>query len=119
LWIYASELASDSSSCGTPCKGDANQICGGNDRLSVYKSNAGRPHTNLGTNGYGWLGCFADSVQYRTLKDIVTVDGEMTVEKCLSAASDKGYQLAGLEYGGGTFPLPFPFSQPIPLHPPF
>lgn len=47
--------------CNMPCAGNATEVCGGPNRISVFWNGedppAGPSH-NPGTNGYGLLGCY-------------------------------------------------------------
>lgn len=80
--------------CNMPCAGNASEVCGGTDRLSIYSP-----------PGPAWqsLGCYTDSVQKRTLTHPEQITGggaAMTVELCQGACSAAGYKLAGIEYAG-------------------
>lgn len=93
-------VLADPRTCYMPCKGDASEICGGPDRLSVYALTT--------TVNYEWqsAGCVSDVVSARTLAFAVDVLGGfngMTIEKCQSSCQRAGYSIAGLEYTGECF----------------
>lgn len=78
--------------CNLACTGNAAEICGGSNRLSVYTP---------ATLGWQSLGCYTDNVQTRTLKTSVQISGggaAMTVEMCQGACNAAGFTLAGVEY---------------------
>ena len=80
--------------CNMPCSGNANEICGGSNRLSLYAPTV---------TGWNSLGCYTDNVQTRTLTHTVQISGggnAMTVEQCQGACTAAGYKLAGVEYSG-------------------
>ncbi|KAG0648748.1 WSC domain-containing [Hyphodiscus hymeniophilus] len=88
--------------CDMECAGDANQVCGGPDRLNVYAlQNYTRPTIPRTADGYVYAGCYTDSPSNRALGLASTVDYDsMTVEKCGQFCKSGGYLMFGLEYGG-------------------
>ncbi|CAK7205222.1 hypothetical protein SEUCBS139899_007989 [Sporothrix eucalyptigena] len=107
----------DDNDCNYPCSGSVNQICGGNGvgadaggaYISLYavdgaNTNASTgapsgPVVNPGDYGYVSLGCYHEPSTSRALANQLTVSSQ-TVDTCLAAAAEGGYQYAGLEYGG-------------------
>jgi hypothetical protein len=88
----------DESTCNMPCSGDSSQACGGPSRLSVYRNNQmTAPSVYQGDSNWKYEGCVADSQQSRTLKNFVSVSGDMTVEKCLAAGTAAGFAYCGVE----------------------
>jgi hypothetical protein len=79
------------------CHGDSSQPCGNGDRLDVYTSPNAAAAENPGTSGYTSFGCYSDTTAGRTLSQRTSVDGPMTVEKCINACAAKGLDLAGVE----------------------
>ncbi|QIW95400.1 hypothetical protein AMS68_000918 [Peltaster fructicola] len=78
--------------CNMPCKGNANETCGGPNGLSVFKYT-------------GWFskGCYNDTVGTRSLNYAQYGLGDMTIEKCTAACQSAGYNLAGMEYANECF----------------
>ncbi|KAH9946755.1 hypothetical protein B0H21DRAFT_388973 [Amylocystis lapponica] len=94
----SSAIASD---CNSPCTGNADEICGAGDFLSLYWSSAQPPAGPVTVQSVGlWesLGCYSDSTTARTLTIGVGTTGDVTVEACTTACYDNGYPLAGVEY---------------------
>jgi hypothetical protein len=88
-------LAKIQTSCFMACSGNANEICGGPDRVNIYQVTA--------PQSYGWSDavCVTDSVGARTLANQVVVEGgveAMTVEACQSRCRELGYTIAGVEF---------------------
>lgn len=83
------------SSCNTPCGGDANDTCGGNSLLSVYKTSfsAQEPQAN-----FTYLGCGGEPDNARALDRVVQVL-QLTRKKCLLMCAYGEFQFAGVEYG--------------------
>lgn len=110
--------------CNMACNGNASEICGGPNRLSLYNynnaiatlatstsiasstgisstiSSASATSTSLG--GWSALGCYNDTVGTRSLgTEIYSIPGaSMTVELCLAACKSASFTFAGVEYGG-------------------
>lgn len=78
--------------CNMPCKGNANQTCGGPNGLSILKFT-------------GWYsqGCYNDTVGVRTLNYAQYGLGDLTVDKCTAACKTAGYTIAGMEYANECF----------------
>lgn len=48
------------SDCSSPCTGNANEPCGGANRLSLYYSSQPvGPQPNPGVNGFSYVGCYS------------------------------------------------------------
>ena len=98
--------------CDMTCDGNAAEICGGPDRLTLYSySSGGSTPTSTTTAssptgtgnplpGWSFLGCYTDSVSARTLPNNEPVSGGMTNEGCQNACLAAGYSIAGTEYAG-------------------
>jgi hypothetical protein len=101
--IATNESASD---CNMPCNGNANQPCGGANRINLFWNGQTAPpppavSTNPGVDGWVSEGCYTDSVGARTLGHKVDTTGGgsvMTVQLCVDACNSAGYSLAGAEY---------------------
>ena len=81
--------------CGMPCAGAPGEVCGGPNRLTVFRAGAPLAH---GSNVPGWtyVGCRTDSVGARTLGGGQLYDGGMTLEKCAAYCQARAY--FGTEY---------------------
>ncbi|KAH9896068.1 hypothetical protein C8Q73DRAFT_463729 [Cubamyces lactineus] len=94
------------SDCNFACTGDASEICGAGNRLSVYWNGVLPPPPPITVPAVGdWisLGCFNDSVNARVLSVGVNVDGPFTVESCTTACFNNNFPLAGMEFAGQCF----------------
>ncbi|KAK3336500.1 glyoxal oxidase-like protein [Cercophora scortea] len=94
------------SDCTSNCAGNANEKCGGGDRVSIVSKGAPvafAPPTaqKSGLNGsWTYQGCVEDNVnQKRTFFWQLFFPGTMTANLCLSRCAKYGYMAAGLEYG--------------------
>lgn len=91
-------------SCTSACTGNSTQKCGAPSISSVYNT-TGAPAAPA--RGDGWVGCYTDNASARSLK-AYSYSGSMTVGVCRASCAQKGYSLAGLENGNGSFsPLLF------------
>ncbi|PSN72640.1 WSC-domain-containing protein [Corynespora cassiicola Philippines] len=98
------ELASDDSQCGMACAGNADEKCGGPDRLSVWSSldtipviQPPRPIEQVGE--WVYQGCITDPQDHRVFPwQLVNQTGN-SPEWCLGQCAKFGYMAAGMEYG--------------------
>ncbi|KDR70761.1 hypothetical protein GALMADRAFT_1346310 [Galerina marginata CBS 339.88] len=114
----------DNSQCVMPCTGNANEICGGSNAISILQHVAisSIPPTPTSTSTttstptptptptsptikqtvgtFQYKGCFQDrpANQPRVLGTQLTISG-VTAESCTSACKAAGFALAGLEFG--------------------
>ncbi|KAH7330039.1 carbohydrate-binding WSC, partial [Rhexocercosporidium sp. MPI-PUGE-AT-0058] len=89
--------------CNAPCNGNQNQMCGANQRFSIYKDPA-YSAVDLSTiaSQYTTKGCYSEGVGYRAIhyrQDQLEFNG-LTTEQCLTACGNKYYPLAATEYYG-------------------
>ncbi|KAI0364868.1 galactose oxidase [Pilatotrama ljubarskyi] len=94
------------SDCNFPCTGDASEICGAGNRLSVYWDGVAPPPPPITVPSVGqWesLGCFNDSVNARVLSFGIDVDGPFTVEGCTAACFSANFPIAGMEFAAQCF----------------
>ncbi|KAF2805845.1 WSC-domain-containing protein, partial [Mytilinidion resinicola] len=102
--VLAGTSVQDPADCNMACSGDTSQACGGMNRLSLYKSTStSGPKVAPGSSGYGYLGCYTDSVGARTLTVGMPTEGggdSLTVEVCLAACAAAKFPYAGVEYSG-------------------
>ena len=91
----------EESMCSYPCTSNKNQVCGGNDYLSVYQDPT-YPTEDKSVLNYKSAGCFSEGIGGRSLvyRQDQLSDQTMTTEKCLSACKQGGYPYAGTEFGG-------------------
>lgn len=91
------------SDCTYACSGNQSEICGGYQKLSVYRDptfvNNGSDVTD---DDYKYLGCYSDDSSLgRTLSWQMNIDStNLTTEACLTACRQANYPFAGTEYGG-------------------
>jgi WSC domain len=106
------------------CDGNANEYCGGPDRLDYYTGKASTPTTTAGGGGgggtstgptstptvsgndgatlpAGWKydGCWVDNLDGRIMRYQQPDNAELTVESCINTCIGLGYTVAGMEYG--------------------
>jgi len=79
-------------SCNLACAGDAAQVCGGSNAVSLYEV----------TPAWQSLGCYSDKGTARTLSSSAGVPGN-TVAKCQAACAAAGFTYAGMEFGSQCF----------------
>lgn len=110
-FIGASGQTAAAADCSMACSGNNAEACGGPDRLNVFHNDAittkaTGPATNAGPPGWGFMGCYVDSVGARTLPNGYPVQGgaqNMTVANCAAACGANGYTISGVEYSGECF----------------
>ena len=80
-------------------------MCGGSQRVSVYKQTNYTPstYTNPGPLGSVYIGCFQDMLSDRALAEAQWFNSTMTVANCVSFCESGKYKFAGLEYGDQCF----------------
>jgi hypothetical protein len=113
--------------CTMTCNGNQTDICGGSDRLTLFRYYTGDEpivSTIVSTSsplaasastatssaivvaatgtpkGFTYQGCYTDSAGSRSLSVGTAVPGGMTNAKCQDACRASGYVLAGTEYSG-------------------
>ncbi|TDZ74316.1 WSC domain-containing protein [Colletotrichum trifolii] len=99
-------IASDPSTCNTPCGGDSSTMCGGPNRMTILAK--GTPQTyqppvvqKSGLNGsWTYEGCVLDNLNNQRVFGMQLIfENVMTAGMCLDACAKFGYMAAGLEYG--------------------
>ncbi|KIY03560.1 uncharacterized protein Z520_00251 [Fonsecaea multimorphosa CBS 102226] len=93
--------AVNATGCSMACAGNAQQMCGGSSRLSIYNNTAlSPPGAKASIGNYTYQGCFTDpSSLQRTLQGYSTTNAtSMTQEFCISTCQSRGYKYAGVEY---------------------
>jgi len=110
-------LATDPTTCNTPCNGNTTEMCGGPNRLTLYQFGIAPSSTSSAANVsstatvttakavasqppvWTYTGCYTDSAAARTLTHpMFLTNDEMTVELCQSRCSGAGYTIFGVEY---------------------
>ncbi|KAG8798109.1 hypothetical protein FRC18_008753, partial [Serendipita sp. 400] len=88
--------------CTMACSGDSTTLCGGPDRLNLYKYTGinlpAAPTVLASYNNWYSKGCYTDSVINRALT-VQSFKDSMTVEMCIDACANAGHIVAGLEFG--------------------
>ncbi|KAL2753572.1 hypothetical protein ACRALDRAFT_1077437 [Sodiomyces alcalophilus JCM 7366] len=92
----------DESECSFPCNGNADQVCGGDDSLSVHSDPTFPDPDQVDEDDYVDIGCWTDdSTAGRALswpQDQLS-SSEMTPQLCIAACRAGGFPHAGVEYG--------------------
>jgi hypothetical protein len=101
--------------CDMACNGNAAEVCGGPNRLSLYSHNSsssaptttssgsatstasGSTATGL-PSGWTYKGCWVDQAYGRILAVSEPNSATLTVESCVATCSGLGYSVAGMEY---------------------
>ncbi|XP_069788766.1 sialate:O-sulfotransferase 2 isoform X2 [Narcine bancroftii] len=102
------------SECSMECKGEKSNVCGGPNRLSVYRLKL----THESARRYGsalFRGCFRRPDNTSLALPTSTILLNMSVDKCVDYCTEKEYTLAVL--GGGTCRCGFP-TMHFTLHDP-
>ncbi|KAK6522472.1 hypothetical protein TWF281_003033 [Arthrobotrys megalospora] len=92
----ASSSSAQSSGCNMPCPGKATELCGGGNRIQLYKNPNFTPPGAPDTGSFISQGCYTDSVDARALEHNSNDATGMTIQKCIQLAA--GFKYAGLEY---------------------
>ncbi|OCF31583.1 hypothetical protein I317_07683 [Kwoniella heveanensis CBS 569] len=100
---------SNKATCNMPCNGDNDRTCGGSGALSLYvstKSNAASLSSDYTSTAislpYGWssMGCYKEGKTGRALDGWSYSTPALNTATCINYCKNKGYSMAGLEYGG-------------------
>lgn len=118
----SNEIAPDGN-CKMPCGGNTAQLCGGQNRIFVYKGEVASTTTTtvspsttsikpsstspLAVSKETWkpLGCYFDTGTPHSLlnKTTTPAEAQMTVNGCQTSCSLVGFSYAGLRYGKSCF----------------
>ncbi|KAK7993333.1 hypothetical protein PG989_006714 [Apiospora arundinis] len=88
--------------CNMPCKGNGDQMCGGNSRVSIFNNTNFRGPSAMKAipdSTWQYVSCFMEPLYGRALTNLVKADDRMTVPMCTQACQGAGFAFAGLEYG--------------------
>jgi hypothetical protein len=110
----AGSVPAPQSDCDFACMGDASEICGAGNRLSVYQLGAvagvaAAPNDPISTptpatptpalpNGWSYEGCWVDGDDGRILSYQENNNQALTIESCVDLCLGLGYTIAGLEW---------------------
>ncbi|KAJ6565672.1 copper radical oxidase [Mycena sp. CBHHK59/15] len=92
--------------CNLPCTGNADESCGGSNRLNIFWSGAEPPPPPtipLSIGKWESLGCYSDNVEGRALVNGVDVVGQVSLDTCTSACFDAGMPFSGAEFADQCF----------------
>ena len=98
------KLAVSETECNTKCAGNANQVCGGPSRLSVYSSQTNlkviqAPKAYPTVGDWTYQGCLAEGATQKVFPwQLVNSTGN-SPQWCLSRCQEFGFMAAGMEYG--------------------
>lgn len=91
------------------CGGDSGNICGGPDAITLFVSNAAleklsddftsKPITLQDGWAVASTACVAEGTTGRALTGAMFADDSMLPAKCMSFCKNKGFRLAGIEFG--------------------
>jgi hypothetical protein len=89
-----------STRCAVSCPNNQYENCGGGSTLTLFNNPSKYPTLTLPA---GWTsgGCRSEAASGRALKGYSFAGGDMTPLKCIQACADRGYSIAGAEYGRG------------------
>lgn len=90
----------DNAQCDTVCAGNAREICGSDDTLSVFLPPPPPPKRPANNITFSSVGCYAEpSDGSRALNKSRTATPDMTPDNCFNICGSSGFRYAGLEYG--------------------
>ncbi|KAJ3218621.1 hypothetical protein HK099_004992, partial [Clydaea vesicula] len=109
--------------CKMKCFGNANQLCGGPNRINIYQYNVKinvnpAPEKILNDlpksledllkasniqEGWTYSGCLTEPPIGRLLKSKVLSSDSQTLQSCIQQCADKGFNAAGAEFGRECF----------------
>lgn len=100
--------------CNMKCNGNQTEICGGPNRLSLFRyylgnepavsttrvssSSSATPVATGLPEGFEYKGCYVDGPGYRVMQNQQPDDAQMTISSCSSRCAGLGYDVAGMEY---------------------
>lgn len=87
--------------CTTPCAGNSTQICGAYNTISLWNSSSGPDAPAQLQSGY--MGCYTDSSNSRTLTGYSYTSPAMTNAICKTTCANQGFAMAGTEVGNQCF----------------
>ncbi|KAJ2980318.1 hypothetical protein NUW58_g6975 [Xylaria curta] len=119
---YSNAGAQVRNGCIQPCNGDASQVCGGANRLSIWSliGSGANPTATAFTDSPGpispplgsvpelpgtwaYRGCYTEGVNGRAFINRQEDSNNLTIQSCVSTCIAAGYSVAGLEYASQCF----------------
>ncbi|KAI9812048.1 MAG: hypothetical protein M1827_004941 [Pycnora praestabilis] len=98
-------LATLDTDCNTECGGNANEECGGSNRMSIYAIGTltvteppAAQNSSL-PGSWTYQGCISDNEPGRTFPYQLILTDNNTATNCLTQCSNFGFGAAGMEYG--------------------
>ncbi|KAI8811222.1 WSC-domain-containing protein [Cladochytrium replicatum] len=98
------------SECNTPCDNNKSLMCGGPDRLTLFKLTASGssnsnpvtppPSSNSLPSDVTYLGCYTDSRSARALPSGYVDSNPQSPAKCYAHCASLGFSFSGVEFGG-------------------
>ncbi|OLN88507.1 WSC domain-containing protein-like protein 1 [Colletotrichum chlorophyti] len=98
-------LATDPTTCNTPCEGKKTEMCGGGNRMTIMSETTPKTYlppapVKTGLNGsWEYQGCAVDAIGGQRTFTWQIIFPQMTAGQCLDRCAAFGYMAAGLEYG--------------------
>jgi hypothetical protein len=103
--------------CNMLCNGDQTDICGGSNRLTLFKYYKGggdptAPSSSVSSappvatglpKGFEYKGCYVDGPGFRIMNFQQPDDQSMTLGSCAGKCAAAGYEIAGMEYSAQCF----------------
>ncbi|KAF2205966.1 copper radical oxidase [Delitschia confertaspora ATCC 74209] len=103
--------------CNMPCNGNIEELCGGPNRLNLYRFGNGSTTTPTPVQstptptplnasiptGWSYKGCWIDGAFGRAMGNQQPDSQTNTVESCINNCLNLGYPVAGMEYGTQCF----------------
>ena len=99
--------------CNMACNGNQTEMCGGPNRLSLFRyylgnepppssttvsSSSAAPLPTGLPEGFEYKGCYVDGPGYRVMQNQQPDDQQMTITSCSARCARLGYDIAGMEY---------------------
>ena len=103
--IQGGAPASSDNDCGMTCGGNANEKCGGPNRMSIYSNDtlvvmAPPVPQKTGLPGsWTYAGCLSEGTNGRVFKYQLILPDTNDAQNCLSQCSKFGFPAGGMEYG--------------------
>jgi hypothetical protein len=101
--VNGGKLADNENQCNTPCGGNANQMCGGPNRFTIYSKGEptvyGPPAPAPTVGNWKYQGCALDNVNDERTFPWQLIFNNQTPKQCLDTCAKFGYAAAGMEYG--------------------
>lgn len=102
--------------CNMACKGNVTEMCGGANRLSLFRFYLGNEASPSSTTAltpsssvapvpsglpgnFTYKGCYVDGPGFRIMQNQQPDDKAMTLASCSNKCVNLGYDVAGMEFG--------------------